>query len=153
MAVKKPIVMTNGELEQLQAGDYLQSTDTVTMTNSNANAVTLGQPVYVSGNDTVDLAQANAPATKNVFGLVVDTTVNAGDPAGIQTDGLFASANWTAVTGSANLTAGAEYYLDAANAGKLTVTPPSAGGDYVAPVGEGVSATEIEINIERTVKL
>ena len=153
MSLKKAIVITNGELEQLQAGDYLETTDTVQMTNGNANSITVGQPVYVSDNDTVDLAQANAAATKSVFGLVVDATIAANALGGVQTDGVMSSANWTAVTGGVNLTAGAEYYLDATNPGKLTVTPPSAGGDFVAPVGEGVSLTEFEINIERTVKL
>jgi len=153
MGLKKAIVITNGELEQLQAGDYLETTDVVQMTNGNANSITVGQPVYVSDNDTVDLAQADAVGTKSVFGLVVDATVAANAPGGVQTDGSLSSANWTTVTGSAALTAGAEYYLDAAAAGKLTETPPSGAGEFVAPVGTGISETEIEINIERTVKL
>ena len=151
MAIKKPIVLTNGEFEQLQAGDYLFSTDMQQMLNGNADPITVGMAVYVSANDTVDLAQANAAGTKNVFGLVADANIANGANGAIMRDGIVESANWTAVTGGATLIAGAAYYLDVANAGGLTVTPPTTG--YVAKVGQGVSGTELEIEVESTVKL
>ena len=151
MAVRKPIVITNGEFEQLQAGDTLFSTDVKELTNDNANAITIGQPVYISGVGSVDLAQANAAATKNVVGLVGDASIPSGNAGAVQVDGTLASANWTAVTGSANLTPGAAYYLDAANPGKLTETAPSTG--YVGRVARGINLTEIEIEIEPTIKM
>jgi len=151
MAVKKPIVLTAGEFEQLQAGDNLFSTDIREMLNGNANAVTIGQPVYIVSSGTIDLAQANAAATKNVFGLVADASTANGANGAVMSDGTLESANWTAVTGAATLTAGAAYYLDAAAAGALTVTPPTTG--YVAKVGQGVSDTVFEIEVEPTIKL
>lgn len=155
MALKKPIVMTAGEFEQLQTGDMLYSPDMQELTNVNANAVTIGQPVYISGDEEIDLAQANAAATKNVAGLVADASV-ANNAAGyILTDGLLVATapQWFAVVGAQGLTPGASYYLDDANAGLLTLTPPNAGGSYVAKVGSALGVHEMAIEISGTVKL
>jgi len=56
---------------------------------------------------------------------------------------------WDAVvTGeSGGLTAGAAYYVSAAAAGKLTVTPPAATGSYIVPVGVALSPTTLIVNI------
>lgn len=156
MALRKAIVLVNGEFEQLQSGDRLSSTDVQSLTNKNANTVTIGQPVYSFGNDQVDLAKADASATKNVIGLVADVSIAANASGIVQSDGLLTATTeqWDAVTGAnGGLTFGAAYYLDDATAGLLTVTPPSTGGSYVAKVGTGLSATEMEIEIQSTVKL
>ena len=57
------------------------------------------------------------------------------------------------LSGLTGLTAGATYYLSAATAGAMTVTPPSTVGQYVVRLGKALSTTEFEIRIERPVLL
>ena len=156
MAVKKPVVITNGQLQQLQAGDSLPSENIYERTNNNAGAIVIGQPVYVDGAGTVDTAQADALATANVLGLVADTSISAAASGGIQTGGRLTATTgeWDAVTGqTGGLTAGAKYFLDASASGSLTTTAPTADGEVVAPVGEALSTTEMEIDIDQTILL
>lgn len=158
MAAKKPIVLNSaGGFEQLQSGDTLDAPvsekDVIQATNSNASNATIGQPVYVDGSGTVDLARANASGTTPVIGLVADASIAPAAAGNVQTDGVLVSADWTAVIGSAALTAGAEYFLSAAAAGQLTATAPNTTGQYVVPVGRALSATELEITIGRPIKL
>ena len=156
MAIKKPLVITAGQIEQLQAGDSLASNDLVSRTNSNASPIIIGQAVYVDGAGTVDLAQANAVGTKNVLGLVADVSIASAASGGILTDGVLTATTgqWDAVTGQVGgLTAGAKYFLSASTAGGLTTTAPTVSGDYVAGIGQGLSTTEMEITISQTVRL
>jgi hypothetical protein len=50
------------------------------------------------------------------------------------------------ISGLTGLTPGATYYLDAAVAGGITVTPPSGAGNLVQEVGVAISATELFFN-------
>jgi hypothetical protein len=160
MAQRKPLVIINGQIQQLQAGDTLDAVvsevDIVSATNANAGVIAIGQPVYVSGADAVNLAQANASGTVEVLGLVKDVSVNAAATANIQTDGVLTATTtqWDAVTGdTGGLNAGAVYYLDAATAGKLTTTAPTEVGQYVVRVGKALSTTDLEISIGQPIKL
>jgi hypothetical protein len=104
----------------------------------------------------VDEAQADAIGTKNVVGLVVDTTVLTGVAAGVQASGFFeaTTVEWDAVTGdSGGLTAGEKYFLDPDTAGLLTLNASTTEGDYIAAIGIALSATEFRIAINQTVKL
>lgn len=155
MAVKKPIVITNGQLERLQPGDRLDLGNTTTRNNNSGGAIVIGQPVYITGTNA-DLAQANAQSTIRVAGLVLDTSVAAASPAEILTDGILTATTteWDAVTGeTGGLTAGADYFLDPANPGQLTQTAPSAAGEFVVRVGHALSTTEFEIEVQQPVKL
>lgn len=154
--IKKPLVVTNGQIEQLQAGDQLASPDLTNAQNGNAAALVIGTPVYVSAGDTVDKAKADAASTKDVFGLVADVSIAIAGSGAIQTDGslVATTTQWDAVTGqTGGLTPGAIYYLSAATAGMLTTAAPTADGHYVAPVGKAKSTTELEITILSTIKL
>lgn len=156
MAVKKPLVITNGQIQQIQAGDSLASENIYNRTNNNAGAIVIGQPVYVDGAGTVDLAQADALATANVLGLVADVSIAAAASGGIQTGGRLTATTgqWDAVTGQVGgLTPGAKYFLDPATAGMLTTTAPTTDGEVVAAVGEALSTTELEIDIDQTILL
>ena len=157
MAVKRPIVLTNGELEQLQAADQVAQSTLFEQTNGNAGALVMATPVYattVAGE--VDEAQADAAATKDVLGLVAEASIATVTSGAIQSDGVLTgtTGEWDAVTGDVGgLTAGSKYYLDAATAGMLTDTPPSSSGEFVAMVGVALSTTEMEISIRSTIKL
>ena len=78
MALRKPLVLNAGQIEQLQAADTLDvaANLTVTVTNDNAGAITEGMPVYISGADAVDKARANAEGTATVFALVKDASID-----------------------------------------------------------------------------
>ena len=157
MANKKPLVIgSNGTVEQLQAGDIIDvgaAKQVFTATNNNAGAVTIGQPVYVDGAGTVDLAQASTSTAAKVIGLVNDASVASAGSGVIITDGVLTSSDWTAVIGATDLTAGSVYFLDGATAGKLTTTPVTVTGNTLIRVGTALSTTEFEISIGEPIKL
>lgn len=156
MAQKKAVVITNGQLEQLQAGDYIQNVEQTQLTNGNAGAIVIGTPVYASANDTVDKAMANAVGTVNVIGLVADVSIAAAATGSIQSDGVLAATTvqWDAVAGTTGgLTKDIIYYLDPATAGKITSTAPSTVGQFVKELGIAISTTELRITIKQRIKL
>lgn len=156
MAVRKPLVQVAGQVQQLQAGDSIEHPDLYTRVNNNAGAIIIGQPVYVDGAGSVDLAQADALATAEVLGLVADVSIAAAASGGIATDGKLTATTgqWDVVTGeTGGLTPGAKYFLDAATPGMLTQTAPQTDGEVIAPVIKALSTTEAEINIEHTILL
>jgi hypothetical protein len=147
MAGKLPIVLTNGQLEQLQSGDNLDIT---------GGSLVIGAPVYASSATDITEAQADAQSTIRVAGLVADTSIANLASGLVAVDGVLVATTgeWDAITGdTGGLTAGANYYLDAAAAGKLTATPPSSSGEFVVRVGHALSATELEIEVQQPIKL
>lgn len=156
MATKKPLVITSGQVEQLQAGDSIEHPGLFSRVNGNAGAIVIGQPVYVDAPGSVDLAQADAASTTDVLGLVADTTIPSAGSGGILTDGVLTATTgeWDVVTGQVGgLTSGVKYWLDPTTAGNLTTTAPTVVGDFVAPIGQAMSTTELEITIGHTIKL
>lgn len=157
MTLRKPLVLNNGEREQLQAGDTLDAlVDVFLMDNGNASPIVVGQPVYVSGDDEVDLAQADDQATVQVLGLVRSSSIAAGQPGEVQSDGILEASTsaWDAVTGdSGGLDFGEAYYLDAASPGGLTKTAPTTPGEFVVRVGLALSDEKLLIRIEPPIKL
>jgi len=159
MGLKKPLVITSGQIQQLQAGDTLDATvaevDVVTMENANAAALVAGSAVYCDAAGTVDDACADAAGTVEVLGLVVTEIAIAGSGS-IQTDGILAAetAEWDVAAGTTGgLTAGTVYYLDPTTPGMLTETAPTAAGDFVVRIGKAISTTELEISISQPIKL
>jgi len=160
VALRKPLVIISGQVQQLQAGDTLDASaaevDVVALTNGNASAIVIGSPVYSDAAGSVDLAQANASGTVEVLGLVRDTSIAASASGSIQTDGILAATTgqWDIVTGdTGGLVAGTVYYLDPTTAGKLTATAPTTTSQYVVRVGKAISTTEMEISIEPPILL
>jgi hypothetical protein len=160
MALKKPLVITNGMIEQLQAGDTLDAVvsevDVISKTNGSGGAIVIGTPVTVKANSDVDKAQANALGTIQVVGLVRDVSIAAAASGLVQTGGVLAATTgqWDAVAGTTGgLTPGSVYYLDAATAGKITATAPTTGGQFVVKIGTALSATELMIELEAPIKL
>jgi len=155
VAKKKPIVITAGQLEQLQPGDHLDLSNSVTKTNSTGSALVIGTPVYVNGGNATK-AQADAQSTIRVAGLVQDVSAPTAGPVEVATDGILVATagQWDAITGqTGGLTEGADYWLDESTAGMLTPTAPDQAGDFVVPVGHAMSSTEFEIELGRPVKL
>jgi len=160
VALRKPLVIISGQVQQLSSGDTLDASaaevDVVVLTNGNASAIVIGSPVYSDAAGSVDLAQADASGTVEVLGFVKDTSISASASGSIQTDGILAAttAQWDIVTGdTGGLDAGAVYYLDPTTAGKLTATAPTTTSQYVVRVGKAISTTEMEISIEAPILL
>ena len=160
MALRKPLVIVNGRIRQIAAGDTVDAqvseVDVVNQQNNNVASVVIGSPVYNDSAGTVDLAQADAAATVEVLGLVKDATIAAAASGAIQTDGVIAAttAQWDVATGDVGgLTAGSVYYLDPDTAGMLTTTAPTAVGDFVVRVGKAISTTEMEITVLQPIEL
>ena len=149
--------MYDGEIGQLRAGDTLDITASnnqiFSATNSNIAAITIGQPVYIQGADTVDLALADAKATSGVIGLVLDASIDSSAVGTILTDGILTSTDWTAVVGEATLTVGSVYFLSDVDAGMLTTTAPTTTGSFVTRVGTAISTTTLEVTISRPIGL
>lgn len=156
MANRKPLVWgSDGRPEELTSSDSLDAVvaekDMLTATNGNASSIVIGTPVYATSTPgSVDKSRANASGTKLVLGLVADTSIASAASGSIQTDGILTATTgqWDAVTGqTGGLTPGAEYWLDAAVAGKLTTSVPGS-GNYLTLVGTALSTTVLEISID-----
>jgi hypothetical protein len=107
--------------------------------------VAAGQPVYVSGNSTINLANAGNSSTSQVLGLV-SVGASATNTATVLSEGSVNLADWTAIAGTTNLTPGNLYYLST-TVGHITTTAPSAPTDTVVKIGIAVSTSKIDIEI------
>lgn len=152
MAAQKPLVILNGQVQQLPAGDTLAAAASevgvFAKLNANAGAVVIGTPVYASSATQVDKAGAAALATSKVVGLMQSVSTASGVSGFVQQDGIMTAttAQWDAVAGTTGgLAFGTVYYLSG-TAGLITATPPSAAGNYVLRIGIAISNTELEIN-------
>ena len=161
MALRKPLVIASGQIEQLQAGDTLDAPqgggDVIVLTNDEASPVVIGAPVYSDANDGFKKARANAAATKNVTGLVaISPSIANGATGPVLTSGVLVATTgeWDAVAGTAGgLTKDILYYLDPATAGKITATAPTTVGQYVISIGHAISTTELLVRIKSDILL
>jgi hypothetical protein len=158
MAVRKPLVIVGGQIEQLQSGDSITpQADQIQLTNDEAGAVVIGTPVYMDAAGGFKKAKADATGTRRVVGLVAtDPSIGTGVAGSVVTDGVLAAttAQWDAVAGTTGgLAFGVPYYLDAATAGKLTATAPTSVGQYVVEVGIAISTTELDVRVQKDILL
>jgi hypothetical protein len=161
MALRKPLVQISGLVQQLPAGDELDAAvaggDRTSLTNGEAGAVVIGAPVYMFGADTYKKAQANAGATFRAIALASAVTTAAAASGEVILNGVLVATptQWDAVVtgGAGGLVFGAIYYVDPANAGKLVPTAPSTVGQYIVPVGEALSTTELMVSIGTVILL
>jgi hypothetical protein len=150
MALRKPIVIVGGQLQQLQSTDTLDSPqaggDVVMQTNDEAGAIVIGTPVYNDVNDGVKKAKADASGTKDVIGLMRDASTAAAASGAVQVNGVLSATTgqWdTAFGTSGGLTKGTRYYLSGTTAGLGAGTAPSTVGQYVVELGLALSTTEL----------
>lgn len=143
MALRKPLVLVNGQIQQIQSGDTLNATiaevESVSLTNSDAAASAVGEVFYLFGANSVKKAKADAVGTTR--GMCFAVAVTAAAAIGtFQTSGVLA--------GLTGLTVGSVYYLSAATGGAITATAPSTTGQYVQEVGQAISTTEMLIGLK-----
>lgn len=153
--IRKPIVLVNGELQQLQAGDYTKSYDAVRQTNNEAGSLAVCTPVYNDGDGTIRKAQANAQATKDVIGLVFNGTIAPGALGDVLLSGVHTAttAEWDAAFGTTGgLSEGTRYFLSEATAGEGTTTAPETG--FSVELGQAMSPTDLRLSAPfRSIKL
>jgi hypothetical protein len=161
MALRTPLVIVNGQIQQLQAGDTLNVTavgggDVISLTNDNVGAITLGMPVYATAADHVDKARANAAGTVQVVGLVQATSIASGASGNIQVNGILtgSTAQWDAAFGTVGgLVFNTRYFLSATTAGLGTSTAPTTVGQYDVELGIALSTTELSVAITTPILL
>lgn len=118
----------------------------VPLTLQTDDTVSKGMAVYVSGvTGHFARAIASSVATSTVVGLV-DADTAPGFAANASRDAITLS-DWTAITGSALLVPGADYFLSPTSSGGLTLTPPSAAGQCVVHVGVALSTVELVLSL------
>jgi hypothetical protein len=134
------------------------STPNGLFTPATASAVAhLGTPLFYRSATEVDIAQAidgpaGGPHPYEVAGLANAEALN-GQPVGLISDGQMVMADWTQVTLQRTLDVGKRYFLDATGPGLLTSTCPSGAGSTVVVVGQAMSPTTLEIEINVMVRL
>lgn len=162
MTLRIPLVVgSDGLPQQLQGGDAIAVSGATyiarPVTNGESSAaLVIGAPVYASAADTVKLAKANAKSTCQLAGLGLDPTTAAAAVGNIITSGILVAttAQWDAVAGTTGgLAFGTLYFVDPANFGKLTATPPTTAGQCVTLVGMAISTTELELRIAAPILL
>ncbi len=149
MAIRKPLVLVNGETQQLQAGDSLSSPDIFNLTNDEAGPIVIGTPVYSDAAGGVKKAKGDAAGTKNVVGLVRDVSIATTVAGAVQTDGVLTAttAQWDAVFGTTGgLTFNTVYWLSPSTSGQGTATVPSTTGQYLVRLGIALSTTDLDIS-------
>jgi len=154
MAIRRPLVIITGELQELPVADSMPSTSDELIREFTATVIA-GAPVYVDGPGSVDLARANAGATSDVLGLAF-AAVTAAQPGAVVLDGVISltTGEWDAVAGTTGgLADGQKYYLSQAVAGRIVSTPVTGAGNYVVELGIGLSTTEMNLSIRRRILL
>jgi hypothetical protein len=157
MALRKPLVIVNGQTQQLQSGDSIAMQDTeFNLTNHEVGAVVCGAPVYIDAVGGFKKAQANAAATADVIGLVAQTPSIAASGTGavcVQDVLTLTTTQWDAITGLSGGLVPGKYYLDPVTSGKMTNTAPTTTGQLVVELGRALSATDFKVEIKASILL
>jgi len=152
--IKKPLVITAGQLEQLQSGDVLAPIPTtLELINGENFSILPGNPVFI---DTANTAKyANAEDNKDAIALCTEEVLSSAS--GIfQVDGILSliTGQWDAVTGATGgLTPGAVYFLDDIDVARITKVAPTTTGHYIVRVGIAINSTDLKIAIGTPIKL
>lgn len=154
MTLRDPLVIINGQIQQLPGGDTINGTVGGTnttlqvLTNNQGSTINKGHAVYVDTANNVKLASANSATATQFIGFVADTNIGTGNTGNIQHSGVLTAntAQWDAVTGeTGGLVANQVYYLSSTTAGMTVNAAPTADTKYVKPIGIGLTSTEMLI--------
>lgn len=117
--------------------------------NKSGSTFVVGSPVTTHSSGTGVVLAGSADNNANAVGLA---TLGVADGAAetVQTSSHFSLADWTAVTGTATLTARAVYFLSD-TPGMLTDTAPISG--VLQVVGRAVAPDTLEINLQPSILL
>jgi len=157
MATRRPLVIIDGVVHRLPIGDIIggpTEVDCVELFNVGPQILP-GKAVYISGDDEITLAQADALGTANPIGLATET-INTSTFGIIQVSGVISLtlSDWIIATNdSAGLSGfNSLYFLDTSlPKGSLTDVEPTTSTQFKTIVGRGISSTKLKIIIERAV--
>jgi len=124
--------------------DGTDGSDSFSVPGTFDSTASIGQPLYVTLAGPFELGNASLEASALVLGLV-STAATAGNQGEITTGGILTQSAWTAVTGSALLTTGAEYFLSQTSGMLTTVVPTNL---VQASIGRAVNPTSFSIEIQ-----
>jgi hypothetical protein len=109
-----------------------------------------GQVIYLKPDGHAALAKADDFATAVAIGVVVNGS-RPGQITSYTSDGTVSRADWTPITGTANLIPGRRYFLSPSNIGRLVDQPPVR-PHYICSIGRATSSTTLEVEIQPAVK-
>jgi len=113
-----------------------------------ASSIAAGGPLIAAAAGVLGPAQASALSSSLWVGLAT-SSASSGASVVARYAGpmVLTTTEWDAVVtgGSGGLVAGTQYYVDAANPGKLVAAPPSATGTFIAPVGIATDSTVLMV--------
>lgn len=104
--------------------------------------ITAKDMCYVETAGTITRASAASGTPHEAIGYAL-TSVATGQPITIQLEGK--------ISGLTGLTPGAQYFLSNTTPGGVTATPPSATGELWQPIGNALSATEMNFEPDKGV--
>lgn len=112
-------------------------------------SVQKGQPIYLKSNGHLGLSWGSGIGY-SCIGVAIGDFLP-GFACQFKTLGIITLNSWTVVTGSDFLSPSQTYYLDAINAGRLTMIPPETG--YLVAVGKALSTVAMNIQIQPSILL
>lgn len=129
-------------------------------TNDDFVNMTFGSPVYSDANGLlVRRAVGNSQQSKQVWGLVADSSISPGNLVNIMVGGTLTGSlsQWNVATGmSGGLITNSIYYLSVDSPGKITPFGPTPidGVDlWSVQIGTALSTTTMKIEVQQSVKL
>lgn len=152
IAVKRDDLLTDDWTVQIEVLAASEENDDFTLSAQCDRTCTIGQPLYLKSNSTVDLAQADALATSRLCGLAI-SNANQYESVDYKYDDVIQLSNWTSVTDTQFLSVGETYYLSPTTAGKLTTIAPTLSGQLVVKVGTAFNSTALNLEIEPPILL
>ena len=154
MAIRKPLVLHDGHIEQLQAGDRLAPVPNDTqLVNGETGIILAGQPVIID--DTGNAKHTIATNGKGVIAFCVMDVA----PASLgvfQIDGILSLTveQWGDMTGeSGGLRPGKIYFLDDSAISRMTRMAPTTVGHYIVKLGVAINKTDFTISIGTPTRL
>jgi hypothetical protein len=113
--------------------------------NKDVVPLAIGTPVCVHSSGTGVRRATAASVGRECVGFAnAATAITFSTP--VLTAGVITLADWTAVAGTASLSAGAVYFLSA-TAGHISATPPSVVGQRVQQVGVAITPDTLSIQV------
>ena len=112
---------------------------TATFSNATGSTISKGKAVYISGDNQIALARANADSTMPAIGIAIADIANSATGK-VLLSGFIHDADIL------DCTIGGEMYVSEDTAGVLTKTLPASSGDRVQVVGVGLHADKMFFN-------
>lgn len=126
-------------------------------TNQESTTVYKGQPVCITSNNELHLADASDDNLYNPVGFIFADEAEPNADVSIKTDGTFVATidqwNYVLEDETNGLVEGETYYLSDVTPGKITKNSPDQQGHYLVPLGQALTQTHFRINFDHIIGL